>query len=497
MRRLGRHVVSDAPAGLRESRERGVPIRAPGPDPERRRAMKPVDQAGIALEFLEDETHMRAFDTLIWGLRQRRDAAAREVPEWEDLRTLASQIKEHALSHLAGYLEQFEERATANGAHVHWARDAHEHNQIVYDILTSQGAQTVVKAKSMLTEECELRPFLERRGITVTETDLGERIQQLDDQPPSHIVGPAFQKTPEQVAELFHRVYGSDPGNADPVYLAGVMREHTRPLFLSADAGMTGANFALARTGAIVTVTNEGNADLSANIPTLRICSVGIEKIIPGPAELAVFIRLLTRSATGERITQYTSHFTKPRDAGEMHIVLVDNGRSARLADERFWPSLKCIRCGACMNTCPVYRRSGGLSYGGTYSGPIGAIINPTYDMKRFSSLPFASTLNGSCTNVCPTKVNIHEQIYKWREVIAANHEVPFVKQEVLKMAGRLLASPTLYRGTVASLGGALKRLPNFVLYNPLNIWGRQRDLPDAPAETFHEWYKKHRKAAK
>jgi L-lactate dehydrogenase complex protein LldF len=149
------------------------------------------------------------------------------------------------------------------------------------------------------------------------------------------------------------------------------------------------------------------------------------------------------------------------------------------------------------MNTCPVYRRSGGLSYGFTYSGPIGAIINPTYDMKRFSSLPFASTLNGSCTNVCPTKVNIHEQIYKWREVIAANHEVPFVKQEVLKMAGRLLASPTLYRGTVASLGGALKRLPNFVLYNPLNIWGRQRDLPETPAETFHEWYKKNRKAAK
>jgi L-lactate dehydrogenase complex protein LldF len=149
------------------------------------------------------------------------------------------------------------------------------------------------------------------------------------------------------------------------------------------------------------------------------------------------------------------------------------------------------------MNTCPVYRRSGGLSYGGTYSGPIGAIINPTHDLKRYSALPFASTMNGSCTNVCPVKVNIHEQIYKWREVIAEKHEVPFVKQEVLKMAGRLLASPTLYRATVASLGGALKRLPNFVLYNPLNIWGRQRDLPEAPAETFHEWYKKNRKLEK
>ena len=235
--------------------------------------MKPVDQAGIALEFLEDESHMRAFDRLIWGLRVRRDAAANEVSEWEDLRTLASQIKEHTLSHLAYYLEMFEASAVRNGVTVHWARDAHEHNQIVYDILNARGAKHLVKSKSMLTEECDLRPFLERRGVQVTETDLGERIQQLDDQPPTHIVGPAFQKTPKQVADLFHRVYGSDPGNADPVYLAGVMRGHTRPLFLSADAGMTGANFVLAQTGAIVTVTNEGNADLSANKNNGRVCS--------------------------------------------------------------------------------------------------------------------------------------------------------------------------------------------------------------------------------
>jgi L-lactate dehydrogenase complex protein LldF len=290
--------------------------------------MQSIDQARNALAFLEDETHEHAFDTLIWGLRQRCDAAAREVPEWEDLRTLASQIKEHTLSNLAHYLELFEERATHNGAQVHWARDAHEHNQIVYDILRSHNARTLVKSKSMLTEECEMRPFLERRGVQVTETDLGERIQQLDDQPPTHIVGPAFQKTTQDVADLFHRIYGSDPDRADPIYLAHVMREHTRPLILQADAGMTGANFAVAQTGAVVTVTNEGNADLSGNVPKLRICSVGIEKIIPGTAELAVFIRLLTRSATGERITQYTSHFAGPRAGGEMHIVLVDNGRT-------------------------------------------------------------------------------------------------------------------------------------------------------------------------
>jgi L-lactate dehydrogenase complex protein LldF len=448
-----------------------------------------VDQARNALGFLEDEPHERAFDTLIWGLRQRRDAAAREVGEWEDLRTLASQIKEHTLSNLAHYLQMFEASAARNGATVHWARDAHEHNQILYDILSSHGAQHLVKSKSMLTEECEMRPFLERRGIQVTETDLGERIQQLDDQPPSHIVGPAFQKTPEDIAQLFHRVYSSDAEKADPVYLAHVMREHTRPLILQADAGMTGANFAVAQTGAIVTVTNEGNADLSGNVPKLRICSVGIEKIIPGPEELAVFIRLLTRSATGERITQYTSHFAKPRAGGEMHIVLVDNGRSARLADERFWPSLKCIRCGACMNTCPVYRRSGGLSYGGTYMGPIGIITMPSADVRRYRELPFASTINGSCSNVCPVQINIHEQIYQWREVMDDHGQFSTTKKAAMKVADKVLSHPRLYRAAAESGAAALKVLPHFALYNRLNAWGRHRDVPGTPKETFHQWY--------
>src|SRR6516162_9293610 len=455
--------------------------------------MKPVDQVRNALAFLEDPTHEQAFDKVIWGLRQRRDAAAREVREWEDLRTLASQIKEHTLSHLAGYLEQFEKRATANGAQVHWARDAHEHNQIVSDILSSHGATTLVKSKSMLTEECELRPFLERRGITVTETDLGERIQQLDGQPAAHIVVPDIQKTPQDVADLFHRVYGSDPDRPDPVYLAHVMREHTRPLFLHADAGMTGGNFAVAETGAVVTVTNEGNADLSGNVPGLRICSVGIEKVIPGLAELAVFVRLLTRSATGERITQYTSHFAGPRVGAEMHVVLVDNGRSQRLADDRFWLSLKCIRCAACMNTCPVYRRSGGLSYGATYMGPIGLITMPTFDIRRYGELPFSSTLNGSCSNVCPVKINIHEQIYAWRAVMDDTGGFSATKKAAMKLAGALLSHPSAYRAAAEAGGTALRVLPHFAVYNRLNAWGRHRDVPEAPKETFHQWYARNR----
>ena len=252
----------------------------------------------------------------------------------------------------------------------------------------SNQARTLVKAKSMLTDECDMRPFLENRGIEVIETDLGERIQQLDDEPPSHIVVPAVHKLRTDVARVFAATLGTDPGNSDVHYLAESQRQHTRPYFLKADAGMTGANFAVAETGTVVVCTNEGNADLSVNLPKLYIASIGIEKIIPKIEHLGVFVRMLSRSALGSPITQLTSHFRRPREGTEMHIVLVDNGRSERLGMADFWYSLKCIRCGACMNTCPVYRRSGGLSYGATYSGPIGVIIDPTFNLRKYSSLP-------------------------------------------------------------------------------------------------------------
>jgi L-lactate dehydrogenase complex protein LldF len=455
--------------------------------------MKIVDQAENAAEFINDRTHEQHLDQLLWMLRVRRDEAASRVPEWEQLRDLASQIKEHTLSHLAHYLEMFESRAKANGVTVHWAQDAHEHNQIVYQLLSERKVNELIKSKSMLTEECDTRRFLEERNILVSETDLGERIQQLDDQPPSHIVGPAWHKTTQDIANVFAKAYGSDKNKADPVYLAGVMRENTRPLIERAKAGMTGCNFAVAETGAIVTVTNEGNADLSANVPELRICSVGIEKIIPRTEDLAVFIRLLTRSATGNAITQYTSHFRGPRQNGEMHIILVDNGRSSRLGMEKFWPSLKCIRCAACMNTCPVYRRSGGLSYGSTYMGPIGIILMPTFDVRRYSELPFSSTLNGSCTNVCPVKINIHEQIYAWREVMEEKNQINLVKKTAMIVAGKVLSSPTLYHLAGDVMEPTLKALPRFAIYNQLNAWGRQRDIPQPTQAPFHVWYKRHR----
>jgi L-lactate dehydrogenase complex protein LldF len=346
----------------------------------------------------------------------------------------------------------------------------------------------------MLTDECEMGPFLGNRGIEIIETDLGERIQQLDEEPPSHIVVPAVHKLRTDVARVFGRTIGTDPKNSNVPYLAESQRQNTRPYYLKAEAGMTGANFAVAETGSVVVCTNEGNADLSVNLPKLYIASIGIEKIIPRVEDLGVFVRLLSRSALGSPITQITSHFRAPRDGTEMHIVLVDNGRSERLGMADFWYSLKCIRCGACLNTCPVYRRSGGLSYGSTYSGPIGVIIDPTFNLRKYSSLPFASTLNGSCTAVCPVKINIHEQIYKWRQIISERGQLPIVKKEAMKMAGKVLASPTLYRTAVKAANAGLEYLPRTMIYNPLNAWGRQREVPKAARMTFRDWYLKSRR---
>jgi L-lactate dehydrogenase complex protein LldF len=467
----------------------------PQPRGARKNGNKPIDQVEAAERFLAAPRHQKQHDERLWTLRQRRDGQMWLMPEWEEMRALASAIKEHTLAHLDTYLEMFEASAKANGVVIHWAKDAAEHNDIVQGILEHRGAKTLIKSKSMLTEECGFREHMARAGIEVIETDLGERIQQLDNEDPSHVVVPAVHKLRTDVARVFAATIGSDPNDDDPRHLAAVQRDATRPLILKADAGMTGGNFLVAKTGAVVVCTNEGNADLCANVPDLHIVSVGIEKLIPRSEDLAIFIRMLSRSALGSPITQYTSHFRGPRAGGEMHVVLVDNGRSERLGMKEFWTSLKCIRCGACMNTCPVYRRSGGLSYGATYSGPIGLIIDPTFNARKYSNLPFASTLNGSCTNVCPVKINIHEQIYAWRKVLVRKHETPFVKRAAMKAAGAVLARPAVYRAAVRGTNEALATLPRLAIYNGLNAWGKNREMPPPPTETFHEWFKKNRVA--
>jgi L-lactate dehydrogenase complex protein LldF len=454
----------------------------------------PIDPEGRAARFIALKVHESTHDRLVWGMRLNRDKAVAGVPEWERMRQVASQIKEHTLTHLDQYLEQFEANATRLGTHVHWARDAEEHNAVVFDILNAHRVKSLIKSKSMLQEECGMTPYLQKRGIEVTESDLGERIQQLSDEPPSHIVVPAIHKLRTDVAAIFAKDIGTDPKDSNPHYLAEAMRQNARPRFLSADAGMTGANFAVAETGGFVVCTNEGNADIGASVPPLHIASIGIEKLIPRVCDLGVFVRMLSRSALGSAITQYTSHFHGPRRGGELHVVLVDNTRSDRLGSPDFWHALKCIRCGACMNTCPVYRRGGGLSYGATYSGPIGVILDPGFDLSKYCELPFHSCLCGSCTEVCPVKIDIADQIYKWRRVVAGKGLLPLAKKVGMSALGETLAHPAVFHAAESIGETALEGLPRFLLYNSINPWGKHRELPAVPKQTFRQWYLENRR---
>jgi L-lactate dehydrogenase complex protein LldF len=445
-----------------------------------------------ATEFLKDSAKSRWHDDTLWFIRDKRDKMSHSVPEWEDLRDLASSIKDNVLGNLADYLEEFERNATKNGIKVHWAADAQEHNEIVLSILKEKECKAIVKSKSILTEECHLNPFLEKNEIEVVDTDLGERIVQFLGQPPSHIVLPAIHLKKGEISELFHEKLNTEKGNEDPYYLTQAARHHLREKFLAAKVAITGVNFGVAETGEFVVCTNEGNADMGVHLADTHIACMGIEKIIPKRTHLGVFLRLLARSATGQNITNYNSHFRSPENGKEIHIILVDNGRTAQLGRENFRDSLKCIRCGACMNTCPIYRRSGGFSYKSTVPGPIGSILSPGLDLQKHSSLPFASTLCGSCTDVCPVKINIHEQLYLWRQEITKAQGAS-IKGLSMKLGNGIFKSPLSYNYSGKIMRLALKNLPKSLIYNPLNVWGKQRDLPPVPNESFKEWMKKNR----
>ena len=445
-----------------------------------------------AAEFLKDSQKAKWHDETLWFVRDKRDKVSKGIPEWEQLRDLASGIKDNVLANLANYLEEFERNATKNGINVHWAADSEEHNRLVLEILQKQNCNAVVKSKSILTEECHLNPYLEKHGVDVVDTDLGERIVQFLNQPPSHIVLPAIHLKKGEISELFHEKLHTEKGNEDPAYLTQAARIHLREKFFAAKVAITGVNFGIAETGEFVVCTNEGNADMGVHLAQVHIACMGIEKILPRRKDLGVFLRLLARSATGQPITNYNSHFRSPSPGKEIHIILVDNGRTAQLAREKFRNSLKCIRCGACMNTCPIYRRSGGFSYNSTVPGPIGSILSPGLDLKKHSSLPFASTLCGSCTDVCPVKINIHEQLYEWRQEVTKT-QGEFAKGLSMKLANGIFKSPLAYKISGSLMRNALKSLPNSLIYHPLNIWGKNRNLPDAPKESFQQWYRKNR----
>ena len=453
--------------------------------------------------FNRDEARVNWHDESLWFIRQKRDKAAQQLPEWESLRDLASQIKENVLANMDTYLLEFEKKAEANGIKIHWAADAHEHNEIILGIIKRRDAMLasqsisrrehgvstkIVKSKSMLTEECHLNPFLEKNGVEVIDSDLGERIVQMRKEVPSHIVLPAIHLKKQEVGETFHKHLGTDEGASDPQYLTEAARQHLREKFIASDIAITGVNFAIAETGGFVVCTNEGNADMGAHLANVHIACMGFEKIIPKAEHLGVFLRLLARSATGQPITTYSSHFQKPREGQEMHIVIVDNGRSTQLGRPDFRNSLKCIRCAACFNTCPVYRRSGGHSYHTAISGPIGIILAPNLDMKANADLPFASTLCGSCTNVCPVKIDIHDQIWKWRQVVTEAGYVDATKKIGIKAMNLVLSNPKIYR-IAGKIGRETMRFAPFLVNNNLNFWYKQREMPEAPKESFREWY--------
>ena len=444
--------------------------------------------SAAAAEFLSDANRAAWHDQALWFVRQRRDRAT-DLPEWEALRDRAAALKAHAMGNLAGLLEAFEVRATAGGTTVHWARDAKEHNRIVFDILRQHSATRVAKSKSMLTEECGLNPYLAARGIEVVDTDLGERIVQLAGEAPSHIVLPAIHWKKEEIAALFHTHFGTPADESSPDALAAAAREHLRDTLLHADAAITGANAIVAETGGVVVCTNEGNADLGMHSAPIHIVSVGIEKIVATLDDLGVLLRVLARSATGQPITSYTTHVTAPRAGAEMHVVLVDNGRTARLADPEFRDALHCIRCAACLNTCPVFRRTGGHSYQYTLAGPIGAILAPAVDLAAHRSLPFASTLCGSCKDVCPVRIDIPAQLLAWRARVAAAGALPNGYAAIFSRLGRILADRARFEMAGRWARRVLRFVPATLLAGRWNPWTHAgRKLPVAPAESFREW---------
>lgn len=444
----------------------------------------------LAEKFASNVERMKWHDKALWFVRLKRDVQSKSIDEWEELRSTADKIKAHTLSNLETYLQAFEENALKRGIKVHWAKDAKEHNQIVLEILQGCNAKMIVKSKSMLTEECHLNPFLEEHGIEVVDTDLGERIVQFRNEPPSHIVLPAIHLKKEDVGTTFEHFLKTEKGNCDPTYLTRAARAHLREKFLRADAAMTGVNFAISETGGVVVCTNEGNADLGASLPKIHIACMGIEKIIPRLKDLSIFTRLLARSATGQPVTSYTSHYHAPVEGGQMHVVIVDNGRTKILANDKYIKSLQCIRCGACLNTCPIFRRSGGYSYGYTIPGPIGSTLAPSRDLKKYASLPFACSLCASCTNVCPVQVDLHQELYLRRQdVVEAGHLDP-TKHNILKMATWLMRHPKLMDFAGLMARKIVPLLPRAILYNKFNAWGKNRELPPFPKNSFKELYK-------
>jgi len=447
-----------------------------------------------AREALADPVLERALESIRRGWPSARARAIARLPEFDALRDHAREIKDHVLAHLDLYLERFEEAVRASGGEVHWARDAAEARRLVLDICRRANARSVTKSKSMIAEEIGLNAWLEANGITLVETDLGEYIIQLAGQRPSHLVGPAVHMTREEITELFHRHHGTPPRER-PEELVAEARKVLRQRYLEADVGITGANFLIAETGTVITVTNEGNAELTHGLPGTQIVIASLEKIVPSMEEAFTLLRLLARSATGQEFSTYTTMVTGPRRPGDLdgpdafHVVLLDNGRSA-MVDGVLRSMLRCIRCGACMNHCPVYLAVGGHAYGSVYVGPMGAVLSPVlYGIEQARPLPEASSFCGRCEEVCPVRIPLPALMRYWREEAWRRGLAPPTARFGMRFWRFLATRPGLYRLVTATavrllalLGrrqGGLRRLPLAV------GWTESRDFPAPEGATF------------
>lgn len=448
---------------------------------------------------LHDADLQKALGNLKAGFPTKRAAAIERMPEFDSLRDEAMQLKNHIIENLDLYLEQFEENVTKQGGHVHWARTSDDACKTILDICRQVGAKTVTKGKSMVSEEVNLNEYLEANGVTPVETDLGEYILQLRGDHPSHIIVPAIHLNLEDVTEAFHEHHGR-PRSSDPAVLMQEAREMLREKFVAADVGITGANFCVAETGSTIIVTNEGNGDLTQTLPKTHIVITSIEKVVPTLEDMTLFQRLLARSATGQEFTVYNTLSTGPRRADDQdgpenfHVVLVDNGRSEMVGSE-FQDMLRCIRCSACMNHCPVYGSVGGHSYGWVYPGPMGSVLTPKMiGIEKAGLLPNASTFCGKCESVCPVRIPLPKLMRHWREDEFSKHLSPKAARWGLGGWAFFAKRPSLYRLLSKGANRALRLMAGKkgrVTKLPLaGGWTDWRDMPAPSGKTFMEQYK-------
>lgn len=423
-----------------------------------------------------------------------RHTALASLPDAEAVRDRARTVRRHTIANLDHYLEQLAETVTAAGGVVHWAPTGDAAKQIVLDIARQNGVHRIIKSKSMVTEEMHLNTTLEAAGLQVIETDLGEYIAQLDEEPPSHILAPVLHKTRQEIGRLFQDKLGVAYTD-DPKALAGIAREVLRQAFLEADMGISGVNFAVASTGTLALVTNEGNGRMTTSLPRIHVALMGIERVVPTPDDLAVVLQLLARNATGQKLSVYTSLITGPRRSADedgpeqLHLVLVDNGRSDILVGDLV-EILTCIRCGACLNACPVYNSIGGHAYGATYPGPMGSVLTPLFlGLGPYGDLPHASSLCGACRDVCPVRIDLPGLLLKLRHDTVQAEQAPGWLRWGMRLYALAVTQPWLYRlgGRLAGLGtrllarnGWLTRLPG-----PLAAWTHGRDFPAFTEESF------------